>query len=400
MRREDLFIAIGAIDDERLALCEKRMDPSAHVYREDSRMYHRKHAKKIWLIAAIITLMLLLMGSAVATLVTMRVSDTKLFFLGGETQAHETINTSETQPPETTDAIPGQTEPPFTIPMVQEGEIIHFDKVQDVFLGLGTCYPQKTPEGYIMTFVSNDAPLQNQLVRYENSAGNSIEYHIYIGGPASSIEIYGITQKTDVTVNGLQGILYNQTGSRRTLVWVSEKQGYGFALQVNDPAVDILAMAESTGEGEPLVPTHNGKTLQALKELGDFDPEYLPAGFEELNVQGWPLEGNWYSYMRKWYVNKAENTHIYFTYETYVIDTDRGYTDDAKTACSFHIPGYHILKGEAVGEEVEINGMFGIVTDEDIAWANPKKHVVFHLHSENITGDELLKVAQSISLAP
>lgn len=398
MRREDLFIAIGAIADERLALCEKRMDPSAHVYREDSRMHCRKHAKKIWLIAAIITLMLLLMGSAVAALVTMRVTDTKLFILSGETQPEHTTDKAQLQETIATDET--QETLSFTIPSLHEGEIVHFDKVKDVFLELGTYYPQRIPEGYTATLISNDAPLQNQVIRYENNSGKSIEYHIYIGGPASSVEIYDITQKTNVTVNGLQGILYNQIGNRRTLVWISEKEGYGFTLQVNDPAVDILAIAESTGKGEPLVPTHNGKTLQALKELGDFDPEYLPEGFEELNVQGWPLEGNWYAYMRKWYVNKSENTYITFNYETYIIDTGSGYTDDARTACSFRIPGYHILKDETVGEEIEINGMFGIVTDKDIAWADPKTHIVFHLHSEDITGEELLKVAQSFSLVP
>ena len=193
MRREDLFIAIGAIADERLALCEKRMDPSAHVYREDSRMHRRKHAKKIWLIAAIITLMLLLMGSAVAALVTMRVTDTKLFILSGETQPEHTTSKSQTQETIATDET--QETLSFTIPSLHEGEIVHFDKVKDVFLELGTYYPQRIPEGYTATLISNDAPLQNQVIRYENNSGKSIEYHIYIGGPASSVEIYDITQK-------------------------------------------------------------------------------------------------------------------------------------------------------------------------------------------------------------
>ena len=96
-------------------------------------------------------------------------------------------------------------------------------------------------------------------------------------------------------------------------------------------------------------------------------------------------------------MNKEKNTRIYFEYETYNIITEDGYTDDAKTICSFTIPGCDILKGIIVGDEVEIGGMYGIATGNHIAWADPETHRVFHLTSEDIIGEELLKVAQSIT---
>ena len=77
-----------------------------------------------------------------------------------------------------------------------------------------------------------------------------------------------------------------------------------------------------------------------------------------------------------------------------LMEIEDGYTDDAKTICSFFIPGYE--RGIAVYEEVEINGMFGLSTQNHIVWADPTVHKVFHLTSEDITGDELLKIAQSI----
>ena len=80
-----------------------------------------------------------------------------------------------------------------------------------------------------------------------------------------------------------------------------------------------------------------------------------------------------------------------------MIDTASGYEDNAKTVCSFWIPGCDILRGIFVGEEVEINGMYGIATGNHIAWADPETHRVFHLTSEDILGDDLLKVAQSIT---
>jgi hypothetical protein len=280
---------------------------------------------------------------------------------------------------------------------VVEGEKVSFEEVHDEFIELEAYYPQWIPEGYEMTFVSNDAPMQNRVIHYENEAGGLVKYWIYLGDPASYIEIYGIEEKMDVEVNGLPGILYQQSGNTQTLVWADESKGFGFALRGNDPAVDLLAMAKSTALGEELTPTHSAETQQALEELGDFSPLDLPEGYEELDVQGWPKGDDWYSYVRKWYVNKAENTQIYFEYESYRIVTEDGYTDDARTVCSFFIPGYHILKNEVVGEEIEVCGMFGIMTDNHIAWADPQRKVVYHMYSESVTGEALLEVAQSVS---
>ena len=373
MTREDLLHAIGTVEESRLARCEKNRVPSMVISEEDSKMKKGKFSntrrsagvKRIWMIAAVIALATVLMGSAIAALVAMKTGDVKVMTENGE---------------------------------IHEGEKVEFEEVHDVFIELGSWYPQEIPEGYTMTFVSDGAPYQNQTIKYENEAGNEIRYWIYIADPASGSEIYDIVSKTEVEINGQDGILYEQAGNSRTLVWINEKQGFGFKLNTTDSDVDLIAMAESTAEGEPLTPSRSEETKQAIAELGDFGPTYLPDDFEEQGVQASPLSagGGWYSYVRKWYVNKAENTQIYFEYETYVIDTESGYTDDAKTVCSFWIPGCDILRGIMVGDEVEINGMYGIASGNHIAWADPETHRVFHLTSEDILGDDLLKVAQSI----
>lgn len=318
------------------------------------------------LIAAIVALMLFLMGCAVVRLVSMRVRDSRINTPDGETHV---------------------------------GEEIRFEETNDVFIELGAYYPQQLPEGYTMTFVSEGAPLQHQRIVYENTVGTYFDYYIMIGDPASSVEIYDITRKTDVDINGQKGILYEQSGGSQTLVWIAEKQGYGFVLQTDDPSLDLLRIAESTAPGEPLVPTRAESTVKALAELGDLSPTYLPEGYVEQGVMGCPLEegGGWYSYVRKYYVNKSENTRIYFEYETYAIDTEMGYEDNAKTVCSFFIPGSNALEGNYPGDEIEVSGMYGLAVGNHIAWADPEKHVVYHLTSEDVLGEELRKVAQSIS---
>lgn len=377
MTREDILQAIGTVEESRLARCEKNRVPSMVIHEEDSNMKNGKYSntrrsagvKRIWLIAAVIALATVLMGSAIAALVAMKTGDVKVMTENGE---------------------------------IHEGEKVEFEEVHDVFIELGSWYPQEIPEGYTMTFVSDGAPYQNQNIIYKNDEGNDIWYWIYIADPASDAEVYDIVSKTEVKINGEDGILYEQLGGSQTLVWVNEEQGFGFRLTASDIEIDLIAMAESTAEGEPLTPSRAEETKQAISELGDFSPAYLPDGFEEQGVQASPLSdgGGWYSYVRKWYVNKAENTQIYFTYETYAIMTEEGYTDDAKTICAFQIPGCDILKGIIVGDEIEINGMYGLATDNRIVWADPETHVYYYLYSEDVIGIELLKVAQSIVINP
>ena len=374
MTREDLLHAIGMVDDERLARCEKNRGPSMVIHEEDSKMKNGKYSntrrsagvKRIWLVAAVIALATVLMGSAIAALVTMNTDDVKVHTQSGETH---------------------------------EGEKVDFEEVHDVFIELGSWYPQEIPDGYAMTFVSDGAPYQNQNIIYKNDAGDEIWYWIYIAAPASDVEVYDIVSKTEVEINDQDAILYEQTGGYRTLVWINEDQGFGFKLSTGDTAVDLIAMAESTAEGEPLTPSRFEETKQAIEELGDYSPTYLPEGFEEQGVQASPLSagGGWYSYVRKWYVNKAENTQIYFSYETYSIATEDGYTDDAKTICSFQIPGCDILEGIIVGDEIEISGMYGLATDNRVVWADSENHVFYYLYSEDVTGEELLKVAKNIN---
>ena len=373
MTREDILHAIGTVEESRLARCEKNREPSMVIHEEDSKMKKGKFSntrrsagvKRIWMIAAVIALATVLMGSAIAALVAMKTGDVKVMTENGE---------------------------------IHEGEKVEFEEVHDVFIELGSWYPQEIPEGYTMTFVSDGAPYQNQNIIYKNNAGDEIWYWIYIADPASDAEVYDIVSKTEVKINGEDGILYEQLGGSQTLVWVNEEQGFGFKLTASDIEIDLIAMAESTAEGEPLTPSRSEETKQAIAELGDYSPTYLPDGFEKQGVQASPLSdgGGWYSYVRKWYVNKAENSQIYFTYETYAITTEDGYTDDAKTICAFQIPGCDILKGIIVGDEIEINGMYGLATGNRVVWADPEAHVFYYLHSEDVTGEELLKVAQSI----
>jgi len=372
MTREDLFYAMGMVEEKRLTRCESLRNPSRAVPLEEENMQNGKYQvnhrrrKNLWLIAAVVALGALLMGSAIAALVTMDVDTVRVH--GADGRLHH-------------------------------GEKVRFEEVrEDVYIELGCYYPQQIPAGYTLTFVSDVIPGQNQSLDYENEAGNTISFWIFAGDPASHVEIFDIVSKEDVTIGDCQGILYTQEGNKRALVWADTEQGYGFALRSDDMAADLVAMAESTGAGEYLVPSRSESTKKAIAELGDLTPAYLPAGYAEQNTMGSPLEegGGWYSYVRKWFVNREENKQIYLEYETYRIMMEEGYTDDARTICALFLPDCNVLEDIITGEEIEVGGMYGLMAENHVTWADPETHVVYHLYSEAVSQEELLQVAQSI----
>lgn len=348
----------------------EHLHASDETFLEVMNMHKRKHwAHKLRpiLIAAIVTTLLITTGyAAVNVLISMRVEDSAVMLPDGE---------------------------------VKTGVEVHFEDTEDLFIELEPYYPQWVPEGYEIVFVTDMAVMGRQYIDYENQNGMIITYAVMLGSEASNVEIYDIETFEEVDINGMPAILYYQESGSRCLVWIDREVGYGFKIDTNDPDADILSMARGTAPGEELVPTRSESTVLALEELGDYRPEYLPDGYEELDVLGCPLAegGGWYSYIRRWYVNKSENTRIYFEYETYAIDTEMGYSDDARTICSFIIPGCDIDHGIIVGDEGEIGGMYALITGNHIAWADTERHVIYHITSEDVLDEELLKIAQSIS---
>lgn len=389
MRREDLFEAIGMVDDGRLNRCEQQRNPAQAREIAEADMAQKgvgKAGRVKWviMIAAVIVIMTGLMGSAIAAYVSMRSEEVMLIVHGPQKQPGESGlqgNSSEVTKG------PAETHP---------GEWVYFEEVQDTFMELDSVYPQQIPEGYHITFVSEGAPYQSQEIVFSNDAGQEIRFMICIGSPASVVEIYDILEKTEVKINGQEGFLYQQTGNYRTLVWIDKTMGFGFSLRTGDSSVDLIAMAESTAKGEYLTPTRSESTILAMAELGDFQPGYLPEGFVEQGTLGSPLAegGGWYSYVRKWFVNREENKRVFFEYESYRVVTENGFSYDPTSACATFMPRNPM--GEIIGEKTEINGLPGYMLEEEIAWADPDRHIVYHLYSEDVTGEALLEVAKSI----
>lgn len=266
--------------------------------------------------------------------------------------------------------------PAFTVELEQGND----------FVGYEPWYPQWLPEGYTEDFIS-DRAYGEQEIRYKNANGETIQYMFYFRLGQWGRKFESMEQPEQVDINGHIGFKIDNS-----VIWTDEERGFGFKISTHAD-VDILRMARSVALGEEPIPTNAGKTEAALEELGDYQITALPEGMVEDGLAGWPLEGSWYAYVRRWYFNKQTNAQIYFTYETYITDN----ASSPKAVCETMLSGNaHPLV------EVTVNGHDGFALQfEDtatVAWAfgDSTNGMVFKLVSEDLTTEELVQIAQSV----
>lgn len=270
------------------------------------------------------------------------------------------------------------------------GQDYSIDLSQDsgTYYGWESIYPQSTPEGYRITFVSDRAYGQ-QEIRYENAAGNFLHYTFYyrLGPYGRSFD--GAGQPETVDINGNTGYL-----NGNSLLWTDETKGYAYSLATDD-SLDLVAIARSVGLGPELTPTNASKATEALKELGDYRITALPAGMEEDSFTGWPLENGWYAYVRRWYFDKETGKELFFSYETYVSDDTvtleelaQMHIGSSEPAQAYTIQGCPAA-GAVVGE---------LAPHSDVVWiqGTQENGLSFALSSADFTVEELVKIAESV----
>lgn len=259
------------------------------------------------------------------------------------------------------------------------------------YVGYEARYPKWVPEGYSEKFISNRS-YGVQEISYENQEGQVIRYEFYFHLNKWGWEFESDEEPEQVDINGLVGYK-TASDSRQGLVWTDEERGFGF--NISAPAdVDILKIARSVDVGPELVPSNADKTVAALEELGDYQITAGPEGMVEDGLAGWPLEGeeDWYSYVRRWYVNRQTNAQVYFTYETYISDTD-----SPRALCEMLLGG-----SDMPLEAVTICGCEGASLQSGdsvtLVWAtgDGSKGMLFKMFSEDFTAEELVKIAQSV----
>lgn len=282
-------------------------------------------------------------------------------------------------------------EPLEVTPILGPGYTVTLERGDSGYIAYEPWYPQWVPEGYTREFVGNKA-YGRQDVRYANSNGSWIEFDFYFRLSPRGWRFDSAELPEQVDVNGHIG--YKILSDRGwSVVWTDEERGFGF--QITGPAdADLLKIAQSVAPGPELEATNADMTEAALKQLGDYQFTALPEGMFEDGIAGWPLEkeDDWYSYVRRWYYSWESDAQFYFTYETYVSDSE-----DAAALCRMLLSG----SGQPI-EEVTVCGCPGAAIQNGdtatLVWADGDgaEGMIFQMSSEGFTAEELVKIAQSV----
>lgn len=265
---------------------------------------------------------------------------------------------------------------------------ISFEKIDGEWIGLGAWYPQRIPDGYEETFISENHGGQSQRLVFENAEGRYFDLNYETAGPGGEVGLSDVIYEQAVTVGEHAGTLFRNAEGYALLVWTDETRGLGFFMTTDDPELDLVSVARSVGKAEwGLTPTRAAGYAQALEELGDYTVTALPEGFAESSMEAAPLEdgGGWYGYVRRRYENAAHD-EIFFSYETFAFDDDDTNPHTAETILSYH----------GAGSSETVNGMPAGASEGKVVWVDWDQSLVFTLKAEGFSAEELLAMAESV----
>lgn len=371
MKPEDLFSAIGGVESSRLQRTELSAQPSRTPEEEPN--MHPRNFKKLTrnLLIAAAVLALLSVTVYAASVARIRLEVTKY-------QQHEPV-TEET-------------------PTESCNVEIDFQRTTNEYLELPSCYPQLIPEGIEIGFVS-DASLGFQRIVYQDESGKfAFDFTAELGSDGLQRYLENVVNEEAVTVCGCPGTIYTTEGGARTIVWFQETQGVGYVMYFADPTLDILAIANSVAQGEPLTPTRASGTQKALGELGDYRITALPEGFQQTEFMASPLEdgGGWYAYVRRWYGDTVttEGT-IYLEYESFRLVSDEP-EDSSHPLPDVENTPETVIAMYGGGEPTELCGMPGAIQEGQAVWVDWEAQVCFRIIASGRSADEVAALAQSV----
>lgn len=268
-------------------------------------------------------------------------------------------------------------------------------------INMGVWELSAVPEGFEETYSyyrDGDAGIS-----WENEDGDHLGFQYQAADlPYGEIILTDISEEKDVTVNGTGGKLYvseNAFGEESSQVfWTAEEQGVGFILSYSgEEELDLVALAEQIVPSQQR-PEMSKEAEQAVEALGDWAPDELPEGYGEYITTGMPPEyggETGYAYVYRTYVNEA-GAAIQLDYEVPVADSYTNYVDYWRDLPAELGGGYVTdltVQGQPAGLVEKAEGV-----PEQLVWMSEDGSLVFIMKAESLTSEELLAVAESVTL--
>lgn len=403
MKRELLSQVLNGIDERHIASAV-RFDPKGiyaslerkedMVYRHNPKKYTRRRAKvgRIILIAAVIAALGVVTAWAVFSRINMKVI------------APEENGSSEYD--------------------------VFFEPTDEEHIELGYWYPQSLPDGFEVDFVSEHL-LDGQRIRFKNAVGDEMSFEYSIARESFGMGIPGDSAVEPVQVNdqvGKRFIRNTVDGNSTVIIWTNSDRGIGFVLEYwGAGEVDLLSIAESvTEQDKGFTPTLSVYYDKALEELGNYVIGALPSGYERTEFIASPtsLGGGYSAYVRQRFEN-ADYAQIYLGYEMighpsdpsgYYEEELYGMTDEEiaemiqeEYTLEKHLFNYRWLTDDYAVTDTTIGGADAAIVERldgsmplEVSWyvkgAGPQEGLLFVMWATDLTADELVALAESVTL--
>ena len=244
-------------------------------------------------------------------------------------------------------------------------------------------YPQQVPEGYNINRVS-----AVDAVTIDYTDGNSSITYVasFRNDPSADLgePPHDSCTWTEEAVNGQAARMMTTGAGLRLLFWTDTREGFYAMLSVEDPNVDILAMAESVAPGVPLEIQNNSIGPDWSIEMRQDQTAY--SAWESIYPQTLP-EGYTLAY-----VSDRAYGQQFIRYDNAAGDTI-GFT------FYFRISEYGLdFSGMGTPQEVDINGNTGYLTDHALLWADAAKGYGYSLSATQDV--DLVAIAKSVAAGP
>lgn len=372
MKPEDLFAAIGCTEFSFLEESELTVSQSSQVLCKEETTMKQKSSR---------ALRMLLIAAAIISILT-----ATAFAL---TNARIQMNVSKFQ----------EGEPVTEQPTGSYAAKIEFQQTGNEYFELESIYPQNIPEGYTLAYISDQA-MGMQSLFYHDSEGNfAFDYNMQLGRSNRPIEIAGVAEEKDITVNGNPGVLYTTTLGEKAVAWYQPEDGIGFTMFFADKnlgTAEALTIAQSVGPGKPLTPTQISAVQEIPKKIGDYRISTLPTDFVETDFSASLLaytEG-WDSFISRYYGNKVttDNTIVfeYFHFQLQTAEADKLLGETAED------PVFEYMKYIGISESTLIHGMPGVIQENGVFWVDREAQILFHIYAPGRPTQEMLDLADSV----
>lgn len=244
-------------------------------------------------------------------------------------------------------------------------------------------YPQQVPEGYSIDRVS---AVDAVTIDYTDGNSNITYVASFRNDPSADLgePPHDSCTWTEEAVNGQAARMMTTGAGLRLLFWTDTREGFYAMLSVEDPNVDILAMAESVAPGVPLEIQNNSIGPDWSIEMRQDQTAY--SAWESIYPQTLP-EGYTLAYVS----DRA--------YGQQFIRYDNAAGDTIGFIFYFRISEYGLdFSGMGTPQEVDINGNTGYLMDHALLWTDAAKGYGYSLSAtQNV---DLTVIAKSVAAGP